>query len=140
MSSWFDKWDREVKTIEEQDDDAQFLTSLAAIEAPRIKAIQLVVGDREFPPDLREKIMGCIAQWAIGGLAEGTKPTTKAREWVLMMRSSEVSSRLHTLFHEVGNRRHQTRYGLLDDNPRSILLRRDEHDGTDLLEEDGPVV
>jgi len=132
MSSYFDAWDNEVRAIADEDDNEVFLTKLAEIERPHIKRISLVCGDREFPTDLRETAMTVIAQWAIGGLGEVTQPTAQATQWAAMMRSSEVSTRLHSFFHEVGSRRHQTRFGVLDDNPHSILARRDEHDGTDV--------
>jgi len=132
MSSYFDAWDREVSAIADEPDDDTFLARLAVIETPHIKRISLICGDREFPHDLREKAMRILTQYAVGTVSAHIPPTDHAAQWARTMRSSEVCTRLHSLFHEIGQRRHVTRYGVLDDNPHSILARRDEHDGTDV--------
>lgn len=55
-------------------------------------------------------------------------PNPKAIEYVLSLRMSELVETMHSIFHEVASRRIMTRFGMLNDHPRSILDRRDEHD------------
>jgi len=125
MSSWFDDWDREVQEIEGIESVAGFMTALVAIEKPRVEAINLVTGDREFPDDLREKIQGHIALWAISG---SLPATDRAWEYATSTRCSRLSMELHDDFHEVARRGISTRFGRLSDSPSQILALRDEYD------------
>jgi hypothetical protein len=126
MSSYFDEKSRRVGELEcSQEED--FIASVAEIEQQLIQDVVLVAGDRQFPQDLREKIMCLIAEWHVGHYAE-LEPRPEAVKFVACMRMSELVERMHGLFHEVARRRIVTRFGLLNDHPRSIIDRRDEHD------------
>jgi len=122
MSSYFDKWDLEVAEIE---NDENFHSQLAAMEEPRLRQVNLVTGDREFPDDLREKIQNIVATWAFSG---PLPPTHRATEYASSCRNSQLSIELHSAFHEVARRRIETRFGMLSDSPSQILALRDEYD------------
>lgn len=126
MSSYFDNLSRQVSEVPRDPADG-FISGVATIERSMIDTIVLVAGDREFPHDLREKIMSAIAKWHVGTYA-GLEPSPKAIEYVSSLSMSELVERMHSLFHDVASRRIVTRFGRLSDHPQDILHRRDEHD------------
>ena len=83
MSSYFDDKVSQVRaTVESaQGDFRQIWASVADIERKTIKEVCLVTGDREFPDDLREKIMGIIATQAMCEV-HGIPPTKKALDFL----------------------------------------------------------
>jgi hypothetical protein len=125
MSSWFDAWDGEIQAIENIEDGEEFLVRMTEIEKPRVHAICLCTGDREFPEDLREKILGIIARWSFSGPLPATE---RAREYALSTRMSRLSMDLHSVFHDVARGAFSTRFGRLSDSPSQILALRDEYD------------
>lgn len=128
MSSYFDAKSFAVSEAARQTVSAEdFIYQVADIERRLIEDVTLVVGDREFPSDLREKAMSLIARWHVGEHA-GLQPTGEALEHIEVLRMSELVEEMHNLFHEVAQRRILTRFGMLDDHPKSILDRREEHD------------
>jgi hypothetical protein len=128
MSSYFDNKSREVDAVPRESEEA-YIAGVAVIERAMIDDVVLVAGDREFPADLREKIMSAIAKWHVGEYPAGLPPQPKAIEYVLSLRMSELVERMHDIFHQVASRRTMTRFGRLSDNPPDILNRRDEYDG-----------
>lgn len=129
MSSYFDDKSHRVSEASYHAGKcgADFIRVVAEIEQEVIKDCTLVAGDREFPPDLRERIMSIIANWHVGKQGD-LEPTQKALEFTECMRMSELIERMHSLFHEVASRNVRTRFGRLSDHPVDILERRDEHD------------
>ncbi len=129
MSSYFDALQREVSEAAEQcgENDAAFLDAVQGIEGRMWADVTAITGDREFPDDLREAILGAFAVKSVHQVGDLPMPE-KARERVLAYRSSRVVEDIHDLFHDLARRRLQTRFGLLSDNPPGILARRDEHD------------
>jgi hypothetical protein len=123
MSSYFDQKTHEVSELPAQ----TLLAGTTEIEREMINVIVLVVGDREFPADLREKAMRLIAQWHVGSYAE-LPPRQEAIDFLLSTHDSELVMSMHSLFHEVASRRIVTRFGWLSDHPLDILHRRDEYD------------
>ncbi len=129
MSSYFDALDREVAEAAERfESDDAFLAQLASIERQMFDTISLVTGDREFPDDLREKIMSAFATRAVFSRGE-LPPTEHTLDYVLSVRCSRLIDTVHDLFHDLARRRIQVRFGRLSDNPPMILALRDEHDG-----------
>lgn len=131
MSSYFDALSREVSEAADRfgfEDTEQFLAEVVAIEERMYQDVVLVTGDREFPDDLREKILGVLATVAVYQPGRVPMPS-RARELVTRTRYSRAIEDVHDLFHEVARRRIETRFGILSDNPPSILALRDEHDG-----------
>lgn len=126
MTSYFDDKVRDIHTYAEEacGDFGKVRDEVAAIELETIKEVVLVTGDREFPDDLREKIMGIIATQAVCEYI--LPPTRKALEYLKATHESVLLESLHSAFHELGRRRIQTRFGLLSDHPRSILVLREE--------------
>jgi hypothetical protein len=118
MTSFFDEWARDHC-------ECQFLDDAKAVEAPLLAIVNLATGDREFPDDLREKAQGIIACWALSI----PNPSPKAIELFRVTGGSRACDDLHSLFHEVGSRRVDTRFGLLSDSPSQIVVLRDDHDG-----------
>jgi len=114
MSSYFDKAEREA---------AESIEDAKAIEAAVIADVNLITGDREFPDDLRQKIQKAIALLRI----ESVNGATKGKEWYESLGNSKLLSTLHSLFHEVAQARIETRFGILNDRPSSILSMRDEY-------------
>lgn len=139
MSSYFDDLNRELHTLFKKQtglDDfrdpvasVKFFIDYRMLEEQVIKTVSFCTGDREFPDDLRERIQGIIAvKCVFGGDGRGNK---KNLDMLMAMRTSELFAQLHSAFHEVASRRVETRFGLLDDNPESIVKRRDFHDAED---------
>jgi len=128
MSSYFDAKMEEVgKAAERFESDDMFLAQVANIEREMFDTISLVAGDREFPDDLREKIMGAFATQAV--FSHGVmNPMDKTVDYVLSVRCSRVIDDIHELFHDLARRRIQTRFGRFSDNPPMILALRDEYD------------
>jgi len=128
MSSYFDEKSHRVACASSQfRSNHAFIGVVADIEQDLIRDVVLVAGDREFPADLREKVMKTIAEWHVGKYA-GLEPRQEAVRTAEIMRMSELVEHMHSLFHEVASRRIRTRFGLLSDHPPDILNRRDEHD------------
>lgn len=128
MSSYFDKKSAEVAEASDLfSSERTFIDAVADIEATLIKDVTLVVGDREFPSDLREKAMSLIAQWHVGSHA-GLPPMTEAVQYLAVARCSELVDRMHSLFHELATRRIHTRFGMLNDHPVDMIHRRDDRD------------
>lgn len=128
MSSYFDTKSREVDNVP-REPKTDYIRAVATIERSVIDDVVLVAGDREFPADLREKIMGAIAKWHVGNYPETLPPNSKAIDYLLSLHMSELVETMHGIFHEVASRRIMTRFGRLSDHPKDILNRRDEHDG-----------
>jgi hypothetical protein len=131
MTSYFDTASRAVSQLPKDVSDETYLSLVAEIEKPIVQDVLLNTGDREFPDDLREKIVNVIAVKGIYSPA-GLEPTPSAREYVLMMHYSELVSDLHSAFHALAGRRIQTRFGSWSDSPRGNLVSRKCHDEPDM--------
>jgi hypothetical protein len=130
MSSYFDRLQSAVNEADRkslQADGIDFLRSVWDIEAQLFSDVTEITGDREFPDDLRERILGVLATRAIYQPGRLPMPE-KARAYVLRCRSSWAVEAVHSLFHELARRRIETRFGMLSDNPNHINALRDEHD------------
>ena len=128
MSSYFDALSREIAELADQDrGDEEFIFEVIKVEERLYADVTAITGDREFPDDLREKIMGVFAVWGI--YQPGKLPiSSKAEQFLLFSKCSEAVESIHELFHDLARRRIQTRFGLLSDNPTQIALLREEHD------------
>ncbi|MEE8536892.1 MAG: hypothetical protein V3S71_02720 [Acidobacteriota bacterium] len=118
MSSYFDSAQRVAR---------QSYEDLVAAEEQVFKDVTYVTGDREFPDDLREKILGVMAvefAWHPSGVPQNER----AVEYVKMMSYSRGIESVHSLFHELARRDIWTRFGRLSDSPTQIRHLRDEHD------------
>jgi hypothetical protein len=120
MTAYFDELRAEVAAIDAADTKA-WLARLGDIERRVVGEVRLVTGDREFPDDLRELILGAIATKAVFALGPELPPTPRAVEYARVTRSSDLLETLHSLFHRLAARRIVTRFGLLSDSPRAIL-------------------
>jgi hypothetical protein len=125
MTAYFDSARREVTTYASafKDDEAAFLRAVALVEFTVIADVTRVTGDREFPDDLREHILGDIAVLRVDA---GELPETQGRRNARDFRDSELVERLHDRFHELARRRVTTRFGVLTDSPRQNLVMREE--------------
>jgi len=120
MTTFFDDLTREIQV-------SNNLDTTVALENSLVGVVSYAVGDREFPDDLRQKILDVIATRRID------RPETKDRnekmvEWFNAIKQSKLVEDLHGCFHVVAEGRHETRFGILTDNPLDILKRRDAHD------------
>ncbi|TAL42439.1 MAG: hypothetical protein EPN91_08650 [Salinibacterium sp.] len=137
MSSYFDELNRELRELCEKqigrDDNreltigSRFWVDYRTIEERVVKTVSLATGDREFPADLREKLMKIIATKRVFR-PETNDVNEDAATYIVAMKLSELFEALHSAFHEVASRRAQTRFGMLSDNPEGIVSRRDAHD------------
>ncbi len=135
MSNYFDDLDKQVHQINFQFegdvyDVNAFVEEVARLEDKVIEVISLVVGDREFPDDLRQRILGIIAIHRLRGIPDVDKGGfhAVARGFTEQLRRSALFSQLHSAFHDVARRRIRTRFGLLLDDPADIVKRRDAYD------------
>jgi hypothetical protein len=125
MSSYFDALTREVSDGPQEPE--AFIEHVRAIEGRVYATITQLTGDREFPDDLRERILGLFATQGV--YQPGSLPTpAKAIERALGLHYSRLIEDLHEAFHQVAQRRHETRFGRLSDHPAFDLARRDEVD------------
>jgi hypothetical protein len=130
MTSFFDEREAAVHNIHREHPDLtdeQYLDLVADIEKPVVEAVLLNTGDREFPDDLREKILNILATEAVYAHS-GLPPTDTAKRYTLACKTSGLLSALHSAFHKLAGRRIQTRFGYWTDSPSQNLLSRDEHD------------
>lgn len=99
------------------------------IEKTVINTVGLAIEDREFPADLREKIQGFIDVWRIDepGKLDWKRQPVQGRLYFNLTKRSRLLEELHDAFHDVAQRRHRTRFGILSDDPSEIVGRRDQH-------------
>ncbi len=88
--------------------------------------VTAITGDREFPDDLREKMMTVLATVSL--YQPHLEVPEQARELALCCRYSRAIEDMHELHHELAGRRIETRFGWLCDDLVSNRKRRDEHD------------
>lgn len=118
MSSYFDNAQRLARRSYED---------LLEAEEQVYKDVCYITGDREFPHDLREGILGTMAvyfAWHLKGVPASRNAIKRAR----MMGCSHGIERVHELFHDLARRRVETRFGILCDSPTQMSKLRDEHD------------
>lgn len=129
MSSYFDALVREVGLAADDagENDEQFLAHVTEIEKRMFRDVTQISGDREFPDDLRERMMGVFAVKSVYHPGKLEAPE-RAIELVLRCRSSRCIEDMHDLHHELASRRIVTRFGILSDHPVNNLARRDEQD------------
>lgn len=129
MSSYFDKFTREVRELNENQvyTQREFVELVADIEKEIIGQVVLVTGDVQFPEDLREKILMAITRHNVCDYA-GIASFPDSVEYLKESGTSRLIERLHDLFHDVARRRIRTRFGLLGDSPSQILALREEYD------------
>lgn len=120
MSSYFDKFDREVHEMANarRGNDAAFLRDLESMEACMARDCELFAGDMETPQDVREAIMAVIS-------LESVEHSEKAKDMALSMKKSMLSQAMHSLFHDIARMRYSMRYGPVFDNPKAAVDRRD---------------
>ncbi len=117
MSSYFDEAQREVR---------EDFSSVAAVEARVKRDVELVAGDVDIPGGTREVLIGTIALLEYETSYQG--PPTKGHEQSNIMRQSALIEALHSQFHSIASCQIQTRFGVLNDNPRNILTMREAYD------------
>jgi len=127
VTSYFDDAARAVREVPKTLDDEDYLAAVAEIEKDVIRDVILCTGDREFPDELREKIMTVIACKGVYVLS-GLPPTEDARVQALVMRYSELIEDLHSAFHALASRRTRARWGFWSDSPRQNIVSRKCHD------------
>lgn len=126
MTSYFDALSAEI--AQGPEDPKQYLEHVREIEGRAWATITALTGDREFPDDLREQILGAFAVHGVWQ-PKGCIPNEKAEARILEHGCySRLIEKLHDLFHDVARRRHETRFGRLSDHPAFDLARRDDHD------------
>jgi len=137
MTAYFNDLEREIHELSDEarkingGDTDFFLDQLGRIEESLARIVTLNSGDREFPEDLREKVVGAIAVHAtraVNGSGLGVEFYSKARRTALATRRSRLVSEIHAVFHELAARQIRTRFGLWADDPKANLHDRELHD------------
>lgn len=136
MTDYFDTADREVRECLVAPNpnglltDDLYVSRVAEVEGRVVREVLLCTGDREFPDDLREKILNCIVKRGLVDFAGKLRdpPNADAVDYATTVHSSDLLGSLHSLFHEVARRRIYTRFGPWSDSPSGNLYRRDDHD------------
>lgn len=128
MSSYFDAlasevWDLAAAPTSGDD----FVAGLMEIEERVFLEITNVTGDREFPDDLRQRILARFATQSVWQPGDLPAPE-HARDRAIALRDSWLFERLHSIHHELARRRIATRFGRWSDNPNHNRDLRDEHD------------
>lgn len=138
MSSYFDKMAKRVREArDEHDDDERYLTAVAEIEGELFADVSAAIGDREFPDDLREKMLGSFAATSVYQPGEGLPPNEPARDSALFGSSRAIED-MHDLFHDLARRRIATRFcPALPDSPTYIVALRDDYDQPEQETHDG---
>lgn len=122
MTDYFDKAEREVRERTAGGDEP--LHAARTVEARVVRDVLLCTGDREFPDDLREKILTRIVASGLVDYSGKPRTNAEAEDYASSTRSSDLLGRLHSLFHELARRRHPTRFGPWSDSPEGNLYRR----------------
>lgn len=129
MTDYFDQLSSKLASETRVDNETGFINSATSMERMKlVPTVTLLCGDREFPDDLRQRIMAAIA---VDGLYPGTNaldPLPRTVQKAKALRQSILLGTLHNLFHELAERRIETRFGLLTDDPADCLKARDHHD------------
>lgn len=136
MSSYFDKFDKEVGDMgRDETDNETFLYWMMLKEGEMVRDCELLAGDLDTPEDIRQAIIRCILTNKVhyeGGDKLGSHiggvwcESIGARNAVVS-RYSTLSRELHSLFHSIASRRIETRYGMIADNPAAAVRARDRH-------------
>lgn len=104
MSSYFDALQREVReAADRHEDDAAFLEAVSDIEGRMYADVTAITGDREFPDEMREKMLGVLATVAVYQPTDLPIPE-RARELVLRCRYSRAVEDMHELHHDLARR------------------------------------
>lgn len=133
MSSYFDRFDRDVRAIAQAygNDTEGFLKRLMQLEEKLKQDSLLFSGDVETPHDVRETIVATIALYEVryaGGDFLGDKlGESRGAQYAAACKSSKLSHELHSLWHDIASMRYQMRYGLVSDNPELAVLHRDSY-------------
>lgn len=111
MSSYFDKIDREVKTVASfcAKDDAAFLAGLKEIEARLKQDVTVFAEDRETPPDLKIMLTRALEDFGV--------ENKESAEFDLACRTSRLSREMHSIWHSIAEMRLTNRRGAINDNP-----------------------
>jgi hypothetical protein len=128
MSSYFDDKSREISAAHEVDDFEERLAAVQAVEEELFRDVTAITGDREFPDDLRERMLAVLAVRAVyqpGNLPVPEKALSHVTHQTGFSRAVED---LHDLHHELASRRLRTRFGVLSDSPALNRALRDDHD------------
>lgn len=128
MTSYFDDRVHEINMLPKAITGDALVTEVALIEAAVLKTVLLNTGDREFPDDLREKILSIVAKEAVCTSPGGLAPRREAIEYTIACRDSQLLHSLHSAFHTLAGRRIMTRFGYWTDSPSQNLVSRDDHD------------
>lgn len=115
MTSYWDSLQRQVSTAStlHRGNEMTFLLSVNQIEARAIRAVEAIAQLPGFPDDLKDKIARAIE----------LSKTPDALSYRCSVRSSELISDLHSIFHQVATRKIKTSFGELSDNPEGTLKR-----------------
>ena len=127
MTAYFDDLRQEMRDIPPCDPQ-EWVRQLGLIERRVVEEVQLVTGDREFPEDLRERILLVIATRAVYDLSPAVPARQEPVEYAATTKTSDLLETLHSLFHQLAARRVETRFGRLSDSPRAILNARNAYD------------
>jgi hypothetical protein len=124
MTSYFDIMSGRVHDAAARSAGDDFLAELEAIEAEVIADVTRNTDDREFPPDLRERILTIIA-------TQGVKSPTEGRRLATIGRYSPMIEALHSLYHDLARHRIPVRNGAFawTDDPTVNNRLRDGIDG-----------
>lgn len=123
MTAFFDALER---------DNGQDLESMIETERQLKKLANLVIGDREFPDNLRQECLLVIAKNEIKNEALDVI-NEKNHQMYLALSQSRLVVALHSFWHRVATSNIVTRFGKLTDNPKAAILDRDAVDGTDVI-------
>lgn len=127
MSSYFDEASGNIANFAKAPD---FMKALEQEEARVARDCELLCGDREFPTEFREKILGVIATQSVAPCPSGVEK--RSRLLAEAARYSAMIEKLHDIFHELASKRIKTRFGLLTDHPLWNLQRREAEVETQL--------
>ncbi len=124
MTSYFDNAMTAINSISKSLSAEEYLEEVGLVENLVIKDVLLNTGDKEFPDDLREKILNIIATQAVAP-PSGLPPLRNACAYAVDCRTSGLISALHSAFHVLAGRRIETRFGRWTDSPLANLKSRE---------------
>ena len=124
LDEYFNALQRRIRDVGEES-DFDFLMVLTGAEEQLFHDVVAVIGDREFPDDLRQQMLGVFTTKSLYR-PHGLVMPRKAYVQAMQRHHSLAVEEMHLLWRELASRKVETRFGVLDSNPTHLAYLRGE--------------